>query len=172
MLCPHCHKENRSGALLCEFCGRQLVTLSDLSRYKTGKFDTIPLRWRPIEPTITLDRPGSGFLHQANFITLQLLDEDENIKVKTQGHISLGRADADSSWQPTIDLSPYGAVEKGVSRLHADLFFENDQVFVLELGSANGTRINGVAVQMGLAQQIRNGDELELGRMRLRVSFS
>jgi predicted component of type VI protein secretion system len=42
---------------------------------------------------------------------------------------------------------------------------------VLELGSANGTRVNGIALQIGGAQQIHNGDLLEMGRLRLSVYF-
>jgi len=74
-------------------------------------------------------------------------------------------------WQPTIDLTPYGGADKGVSRAHADLYFESDQVFLLELGSANGTRINGAPVKTGQAELVHNGDILELGQFRLRVHF-
>jgi pSer/pThr/pTyr-binding forkhead associated (FHA) protein len=173
MNCPNCNKQNRSGLLLCEFCGHQLIALSDLSRYRTGKLGTIDIPWKPYTPPEeTPARPGTGRLHEASFVTLELPDSSERIRLRTQGHISLGRADEDSDWQPTVDLVPYGAVDKGVSRMHADLFFENDQVFVLELGSANGTRVNGVNVHMGQAQQLHNGDELELGGLRLRVSFN
>jgi hypothetical protein len=172
MNCPNCHKENRPGLLLCEHCGHQLITLSNLSRYKTTRLDVIDVPWKPYEPPPPPDRSGTGTLHQASFVTLDVLGTDEKVQIPTQGHISLGRADKDSNWQPTIDLSPYGATDQGVSRMHADLFFESDQVFVLELGSANGTRLNGNKVTMGVAQQIRDGDQLELGRMRLCVHFS
>ncbi len=173
MNCPNCHKQNRPGLLLCEFCGHQLIALSDLSRYKTGALGTIEIPWKPYTPPEpTVEKPKTGVLHDTPFITLQLLDSGDKLRVPTQGHISLGRADADSDWQPTVDLTPYGAVEKGVSRMHADLFFENDQVFVLELGSANGTRINGIKVHIGQAHQLCNGDELELGGLRLRVAFN
>ncbi len=172
MNCPNCHKENRPGLLLCEHCGHQLITLSNLSRYKTTRFDVIDVPWKPYEPPPPPDRTGTGTLHQATFVTLDVVGTDEKVQIPTQGHISLGRADKDSNWQPTVDLSPYGATDQGVSRMHADLFFESDQVFVLELGSANGTRLNGNKVTLGVAQQIRDGDQLELGRMRIRVHFS
>jgi pSer/pThr/pTyr-binding forkhead associated (FHA) protein len=173
MNCPNCHKQNRPGLLLCEFCGHQLITLSEMSRYKTGALGAIEIPWKPYTPgETTPDKPQTGVLHEAPFITLEVVESGEKLRLKTHGHISLGRADTDSSWQPTVDLTPYGAVEKGVSRMHADLFFENDQVFVLELGSANGTRVNGVRVQIGLAQQLCNGDKLELGGLHLRVAFN
>jgi len=113
----------------------------------------------------------TGFLHESAVLTLDLLDASRKIYLKTQGHISLGRADKNSDWQPTVDLAPYGGVEMGVSRAHVDLLFENDQVFVLELGSANGTRINGIPVITGAAQRIHNGDVLELGKLKIAVRF-
>jgi pSer/pThr/pTyr-binding forkhead associated (FHA) protein len=173
MNCPNCHKQNRPGLLLCEYCGHQLIALSEMSRYKTGALGTIEIPWKPYTPAEEpADKPNTGLLHEASFITLEVVDSGEKFRVRTQGHISLGRGDKDSDWQPTVDLTPYGAVEKGVSRMHADLFFENDQVFVLELGSANGTRVNGGKVNIGQAQQLLNGDELELGGLHIRVNFS
>ncbi len=172
MNCPNCGKQNRAGLLLCEHCGRQLITLSDLSHYKTTRLDTIQLPWKPYEPADMIPRFGTKTLHQASFVTLDIVEANQRLRVPTAGHVSLGRADTDSAWQPTVDLTPYDAAGKGVSRMHVDLFFESDQVFVLELGSQNGTRLNGNKVLLGMAQQIHNGDELELGRLRIRVYFS
>jgi hypothetical protein len=167
MKCPNCQKQNRPGLLLCEHCGHQLLTLSDFSRYQTRSIATEPATLAPLD----FQRLGTGYLHRSSVVTLDLLDANKKVSLKTTGHIVLGRADKDSQWQPTVDLTPYGAVAHGVSRVHADLYFESDQVFVLELGSANGTRVNGVALQIGAAQQIHNGDLLEMGRLRLRVYF-
>jgi hypothetical protein len=167
-LCPFCEKENPPGLLFCEHCGRQLINLSQLSRFTTQE-----LRMPKTDSVETFysGKPGTGFLHQSAFVTLDLMDSNRKIYLKTEGHISLGRADKETNWQPTIDLTPYGASEKGVSRAHADLYFESDQVFLLELGSANGTRINGTPVQTGQAQLVHNGDVLELGQFRLKVHF-
>ena len=168
MKCPHCQKQNRSGLLLCEHCGHQLLTLSDFSRYQTRSIEAGPALPSPLD----FQRMGTGYLHSSSFVTLDLLDSNKKISLKTKGHILLGRADKDSQWQPTVDFTPYGAVEMGVSRVHVDLYFESDQVFVLELGSANGTRVNGVSLQIGGAQQIHNGDLLEMGHLRMRVYFA
>ncbi len=172
MNCPSCGKQNRPGLLLCEHCGHQLIMLSDLSHFRTARLDPLRLPWKPYQPLETVPRLGTKTLHQASFVTLEMIEAAQKLHVPAAGHVSLGRADKDSDWQPTVDLTPYDAVGKGVSRMHADLFFERDQVFVLELGSVNGTRLNGNKVLLGMAQQIHNGDELELGRLRIRVYFS
>ena len=169
MICPGCQKDNRPGLLLCEYCGHQLLSASESSRFHTRRFDS------PTADSISAinrQKLGTGYLHQSSFVTLDLIDANRQIFQKTVGHILLGRADQEAQWQPTIDLTPYGAREKGVSRVHVDLFFESDQVFVLELGSANGTRVNGRNIEAGHAHQIFNGDLLELGKFRLRVYFT
>lgn len=164
--CPFCEKENPPGLLFCEHCGRQIHNMSQSPQYRTQE-----LRLPTIAPAADPVLPGTGYLHQSSFVTLDLMDSNRKIYLKTEGHISLGRADNETNWQPTIDLSPYGGAAKGVSRAHADLYFESDQVFLLELGSANGTRINGTLVQTGQAQLVHNGDILELGQLRVRVYF-
>ncbi len=169
MLCPNCQKENRPGMLLCEHCGHQLITLSELSRFKTGRFDAV-LPWRQYDtPDYNISHPEVP--RRSRVVTFDLIDTADHITLEAREHISLGRADKDSDWQPTLDLTPYGAAQKGVSRMHADIFLEKDQVFILELGSANGTWINGIRVQMGQAQPLNTGDELALGKMRMRVSI-
>jgi hypothetical protein len=141
--------------------------LPQQSQYKTtllGREASIP------EPP-RYRRPGTGFLHQTDNVVLEMVDSRQKICVPTQGHITLGRADQTAGWQPTVDLTPYGAKEMGVSRMHADLYFENDQAFVLELGSSNGTRVNGKTVLMGAAQHLRDGDEIALGGMAMHIFF-
>ena len=68
-----------------------------------------------------------------------------------------------------LDLTPYGAFDYGVSRRHALLATQRDGVYVTDLGSTNGTRINGFLLVPDRAYRLRNGDELEFGRLRLMV---
>ncbi len=169
MNCPKCGKKNRPGLLLCEFCGQQLVTLSEASAYKTREFAV-----RPVDRITEALGPfpkSPERKHPSSEVVLELLDMNQKLHVEPRGHVSLGRADEESHWQPTVDLTPYGAVEQGVSRVHADLYFEGEQVFLLEVGSANGTRVNGKKVYLGNAEQIHDGDIVELGQMRVRISF-
>ncbi|MBV1883952.1 MAG: FHA domain-containing protein [Pseudomonadales bacterium] len=53
-----------------------------------------------------------------------------------------------------------------VSRRHAELTLQDDQLFVRDLGSANGTFINGRKITEGLAQP---GDEIRFDTIALRV---
>jgi pSer/pThr/pTyr-binding forkhead associated (FHA) protein len=79
----------------------------------------------------------------------------------------LGRADEAEQRQPDIDLSPAGAREAGVSRLHACVHYKADTLFIEDLGSTNGTRINGVDLTAGKNYRLMSGDEIELGSLRM-----
>ena len=56
--------------------------------------------------------------------------------------------------------------EATISRAHALLAFKGDVLFVQDLGSTNGTLVNGVPQQQAT---LRNEDELKMGRLVLRV---
>jgi pSer/pThr/pTyr-binding forkhead associated (FHA) protein len=51
--------------------------------------------------------------------------------------------------------------EAGVSRRHARIFAEGDGFFIEDLGSSNGTRVNGAPVQS--REALRDGDAIALG---------
>jgi len=51
----------------------------------------------------------------------------------------------------------------GISRSHSKIIKEDDKYYVVDLGSKNGTRINGKLIQKALLQ---SGDLLELGKVK------
>ncbi len=69
-----------------------------------------------------------------------------------------------------IELEPYGAIDNGVSRLHAVIRRTNKGMFEVEdLDSANGTYLNGVSLPPHVPHPLKNGSELRLGELRMRV---
>ena len=56
--------------------------------------------------------------------------------------------------------------EATISRAHALLAFKGDALFVQDLGSTNGTLVNGAVQQQAT---LSNEDELKMGRLVLRV---
>ncbi|NIO71821.1 MAG: FHA domain-containing protein, partial [Anaerolineae bacterium] len=46
------------------------------------------------------------------------------------------------------------------------------EVFIEDLGSMNGTFVNRKKLIPYLPEALRNGDQLQLGKLMLRVSFS
>jgi hypothetical protein len=68
-----------------------------------------------------------------------------------------------------VVLDGYGAAEKGVSRRHVLLRPTSNQLYLIELGSTNGTMLNGLPLGAGMARPLRNEDVITLGSLRLTV---
>jgi pSer/pThr/pTyr-binding forkhead associated (FHA) protein len=61
-------------------------------------------------------------------------------------------------------------LEGGVSRRHARIHKQKSQYFIEDLGSANGTFLNGQRLTPYLPHPLHDNDELQLGRVRIQVS--
>jgi hypothetical protein len=59
--------------------------------------------------------------------------------------------------------------DPNVSRNHAEIRPQGEQFVVVDLGSTNGTRVNGVRVD---SQVLRDGDEVSFGNTRMRFEAS
>jgi pSer/pThr/pTyr-binding forkhead associated (FHA) protein len=70
-----------------------------------------------------------------------------------------------------IDLTCFHAYEMGVSRRHAAFELCGNCLKLHDLGSRNGTYLNGSRVSPEKAPIVRDGDELELGHLKLYVYF-
>ncbi|MEM6282480.1 MAG: FHA domain-containing protein, partial [Chloroflexota bacterium] len=69
------------------------------------------------------------------------------------------------------DLTPYGAGASGVSRIHARLSRTGKGITIEDLGSTNGTLLNGYRLQAFTRVPLQDGDALELGHLQFRLRF-
>ena len=104
-------------------------------------------------------------------IKLHVLGMPAPIVVQLNRTIVLGRADHETPTELNIDLSPYQAVEYGVSRQHATLELLRKTVMLTDLGSTNGTFLNEQRVQPQQRRVVRDNDELRLGKLVIHVYF-
>lgn len=58
--------------------------------------------------------------------------------------------------------------ESTMSREHAAIAFDDQGCFVEDLGSTNGTKVNG---ERRDRSRLQDGDEIQLGRLQLEVSL-
>lgn len=58
--------------------------------------------------------------------------------------------------------------EPTMSRAHAAIGYDGESFFVQDLGSTNGTRVNGSREQKSA---LKDGDEVQLGKLALEVSL-
>jgi hypothetical protein len=67
-----------------------------------------------------------------------------------------------------IDLTPYGAMDRGVSRHHALLHLADDHLYLTDLQSTNGTYVAGQRLEPDTPTVVHKGDEVLLGRLSYR----
>jgi hypothetical protein len=81
----------------------------------------------------------------------------------------VGRLDPDFDEQPDLDLSPHLGLDYGVSRRHAALIPAPDGLYLMDLGSKNGTWLNGLYAEPSERYLLSPNDQVEFGLMKLVV---
>ncbi len=70
-----------------------------------------------------------------------------------------------------MDLSPYNAVDLGISRHHVQFDIVGDRLMVKDLESVNGSSLNGKPLAPNHYYPVTHGDELKIGRLKMRIFF-
>ena len=105
-------------------------------------------------------------------LLLQIGGENRTtLGVSVTERMLVGREDTRRGVVPEIDFDPFDGAASGVSRQHAVITYQDGALFVEDLDSTNGTRINGFQVMSGRSYRLRDGDELEFGRLRVVLRF-
>jgi CRP-like cAMP-binding protein len=79
---------------------------------------------------------------------------------------SIGRRDPVTGIEPDIDLTP-ADTQRSISRRHAKILRRGDQFFVREeIGTMNGTFVNGERIETGVAVEFHHGDEVRFGLIK------
>jgi len=166
--CPHCGYVNPDGAKLCVRCSLSITI--ERAEGTAEKDETRMLGNAPYNPSVP--RWGTASLGGAHKLLLHVRGYDTPLVVQLAERLIIGRYNTETGEMPDINLDEYGAREQGVSRQHAMIVLEADGLKVMDLGSANHTFINGQRLITHQARILRDGDELRLGRLVMRVHFA
>lgn len=79
--------------------------------------------------------------------------------------VLVGRANGNTEPKVAVDLSPFNAHNLGVSRAHARFERAGSRLFIRDLGSTNGTWLNGKRLTAMNVYEIYHGDKVEFGRL-------
>ncbi|MAS37882.1 MAG: hypothetical protein CL610_28055 [Anaerolineaceae bacterium] len=105
-------------------------------------------------------------------LLLQIGGENRTtLGVSIEKRMLVGREDSRLGQIPEIDFGPFDGAASGVSREHAVITDEDGALYLEDLESTNGTRINGFQLTPARLYRLRDGDELEFGRLRVVVRF-
>ncbi len=158
-LCPRWGNFNRSGEFSCSRCGALLGP----------GLTTLPLTALDNATTAHLN----GILPSTTERSITLQIDAEKIVLPIQDAISLGRiVPSEADEDPCdIDLAPFGAANKGISRKHMLIRRKNGLAYVTDLGSTNGTWLNSHRLLPNMERLLHTGDELKLGLLIVKVKF-
>jgi pSer/pThr/pTyr-binding forkhead associated (FHA) protein len=93
-------------------------------------------------------------------------------KVAAIEQLTIGRYDTATRTVPMIDLTPYHALQNGVSRNHAIIKWQDHHTLGIEdQNSQNGTYLNGHQLVPHKSQPLRDGDHLRIGSLVLHLKF-
>ncbi len=165
MKCQHCLAEMDNGAVFCDFCGHELSARQRSSRQTT--LPVTPVQTSvPIAPHPQIEREVERL---PNAIALQLVSGQVFL---LQGRVNyiVGRIGAGRE-PPDVDLAQWYGYEAGVSREHLAIHVRREGVFIEDMDSRNETSHNGYRLVPHQWYPLRDGDELRLGAIVLRVSF-
>lgn len=160
IICPVCGHENPMTAKLCE---RDGSVLSIETQNIGNQIEDSQIRG----PKLGSRQPGKK-------LYLHVKGGKESIEVDlTDGcELLVGRRDISTNTIPAIDLTNYKGAELGVSRKHVTLSYHDQMLKITDLGSSNHTWLNGQPLTNHQARMLRDGDEVRLGHLYLKIQFS
>ena len=164
ILCNNCKHENLDGSVFCAECGSQLSG----KNLTTRNIETKDLpRFKPAET----ERRESNQSYDISTAwgSLHLLDTGHVIPLVQKNEFTLGRVSEGQPVMPDIDLSAFQAYAAGVSRMHAVIKHTDQNITFMDLGSANGSFINGKRLTPNEVQALNHGDVVALGKMKIQI---
>lgn len=164
IVCPTCQNEELVGTLFCSECGARLIDIEDTPT-ETAIYDPA----NSTQENGQTARPSTPDQETKAVVSIRMLDAGQVLPLIGGEEYTIGRISGNQPILPDIDLSPFKAYEGGVSRLHATIRIKNNLVTVTDLGSANGTRINGKRINAHEPHTLANGDILTLGKFKAQI---
>jgi hypothetical protein len=166
--CPFCQATYVANTVFCHECGHYLL---EADKRETDPLDVKKNGWvgQPVNgPQLDSSLPVNA---RRVAIRLKIGPEKREIEVPLQRSIHLGRVDPALDVYPEIDLTPYNSLGKSISRRHATISRQGDTVVIEDMGSINGTFVNGKRLDPYLPELLKSGDILQLGKLLMEVEI-
>ncbi len=156
--------------LFCSECGARLISLDYLTTQSIQKSQSDKLSSNSFEIStsdkIEKDPKPVDHSHTSE-LSLFIIESKQTLNLAGRTEFTLGRVAEGQPILPDVDLSPFEAYSLGVSRLHAALKINHNRVSIMDLGSSNGTRVNGQKIVPHVDYPINQGDILALGKLKI-----
>lgn len=165
--CPFCGAEQVPNTIFCSECGVYLV--DDQSRgTEILDLDEVNL---DDEYSHQDGTNANNANDQEPLICLKIGNQSRQIETRLTKAVHLGRLDPTSDVFPEIDLTDDNGLENGVSRRHARISKKDSHIIIEDLGSINGTFVNGKRLAPYLGEALKSGDQLQLGNLIIEINL-
>lgn len=165
--CSHCNAQQMDGTIFCSECGAALLAASS-RRETTASLSRAAAAGKPV---VAESEPLEEPIPAAPALFLVVLNSGRRIALDGGGELLVGRKDNQRGIYPDVDLGLDGGYDAGVSRRHAIIIPQGTGYSLEDLGSANGTFLNGRRLSPETPTPIRHGDELKFGTLILRFEI-
>ena len=174
MKCPFCSQDNLVGAQFCDNCGASLKQGSQIQKYvAAARLEPAPSPTAPVAPAYAVaPTPAAPAYAAASTGGYASFTDSDSGRVfcLNSDKILLGRGPGQLDDGLKLDFEGLrgGAT---VSKRHALLRHDVTGVFIEDVGSGNGTFINGERLPQGIERGLNNGDRLRLGAVLLNFAI-
>jgi hypothetical protein len=121
-------------------------------------------------PTVSTKKPEEVAATTWRVMLISSNPGHKPIGLEVYDDIFVGRMTAGATRD--LDLTRYDAEELGVSRRHALLHPTKDNLFLIDLGSTNGTFCNAARLKSGVPQELKDHDTISFGRLHFQVKIA
>ena len=157
--CPACGRVSRTGTLVCPNCG-EIFEVGSETLVLDGSGNLVNCKSWP---------KGEALVAGRKLIIFEI--DKTRLPLPVVEVLSIGRASPNSDSRPDVDLGAFDAQRQGVSRHHITITRKELLLYVSDAGSSNGTWLNGHRLIAHAERVLRNGDELQLSHLRIKVHF-
>ncbi len=155
MTCSQCGTVNPQGTLFCNICFAPAEQTGNLL---------------PVEPV----QISNGHVRSPRLIILEnTIPTGQTITLPCPPYVSallIGRTDLKNNIVVDIDVTMYGGFDKGVSRKHAKILYENNNFFIEDWESSLGTFINKEKLSKGVQKVIKHDDEIRFAHLIMKFT--
>ncbi len=167
-ICPACQRINSSIASRCHYCGTSLNEPKIKYAVTTKGVQITP----PERESLI---PGCKNLRQQlpkGSLALIVAGSDKPIIIHNITSVVLGRGDEPPPGVDFVNLSRLGDLVMGISRQHARISYEDEQFWLEDMHSTNGSWLNRKRLVAGVPYPLSINDNIWLGPLKMAVCFA
>ena len=162
--CPKCKFEHPNDVRICTRCGSLDPATLIIDNH------TFNLDIKELQTVSDDSSKQSEFVLPNDLLSIKI--GDERLVFPTDKRIVLGRGMRTGGSYHAVDLTRFGGQQAGVSRCHADIQRNGvNEVVLTDLGSTNGTFLNGKRLSAFQAVTLHSNCEIYLSKLRMVITF-